>query len=709
MKNYELDTTLLPEVWIAWEKKDGSSIYMNGKDGKRQYSPENWMRIYGRRWNEPDDGKIDVGCHWSSQKLSRIWVRSGSNLVYAYAKYHEDIERLEIAAVQYDTTRGEYAHEWKFAGRRYFIGKDKSCMLEDGTLWRGDGSWSYRTQIYPHHYGCSVKEAIRMIANHLHFNDNFVQEFKKFIGCGCFLIGNGSTVNIDSPWHMSKWYESVQKARSKGKQQQLTDKLTAMPLSDLNWIGEKYPAKQSMSSQYYRLNDVMWCEKVNDDWCVLRLFNRLTDSEMEETWRMYIGKDGTTRIVAPGADGWIPSKQNNRTWGRKYAYLANEEEAKIICPRIKYILSAPRKQLKDYREVDFLVSALRFPEIEQMCKLGCGSSAVNIAQSRTQKADLKELFGGYYNEKEKNFLRKVGMTKPQLDAYMEVNGEYESRDYVYNEWKTALKEMRTIFGNDLTSLDIASFSKYLRACKEYRRFKSHWSGEYIMDIIGLNLDHARFFKNLVRLMGKRSDIFTVVYDAMDAYRGLRADRRLNVNWYFDDVSDAVRVHDTLVALRNLQREEDMAMYNAEAAERQKKEEAKRKKLDETRQIYEYEDDAFIIRLPKTASEIAAEGSTQHICIGGYVSRHSMGDTNLFFLRRKSAPDTPFYAIEMNNSNSIVQIHGFGNRWLGNNPEAIPTVVRWLRKHGIKCSNEILTCKATGYGMIREFVPMPAVD
>ena len=701
MYNYALDTSLLPEVWLTWVNKSGN-VFMNGKNGKRQAHPESWMCFDARRYGEPDDGKVVCGCYWSTQNKPRILVKSGSNLLYAYAKYHEDIERLEVAVVKYDTTRGEYEHEWKFAGERYFIGKDKSCRLCDGSVYLIGV-----TKMFDGHPVYSTRGALRL-STRQNFNDNFVAEFKKFIGDNSFLIGNGSSVAIESPWHISKWYESVQRTRSKGKQQKLTDKLTAMPLSDLSWIGLKYPIKQSSSSQYYPMRDLVYCEKVNDDWCVLRSFKRLADNDVKEAWRMYICKDGATRIVSRSQNGWIPSKQNRGWYGRIYSYLVNEDDAKIICPRIKYILDAPRGKQKDYKEIDFLITALRFPEIEQMCKLGCANSATSIAESNTPKADLKELFGGYYNDKEKNFLRKIGMTKPQLDAYMELNGEYEQRGYVYYEWKTALLNMRKMFGNDLSSLDVESFCKYLRACKEWRIFRSY-NNSLLMDRCNLELDNARFFRNLVRLMGKRNDIFTLVHDAMEAYSNLRNDRRFNVDWYFDDVSDAVRVHDALVELRNAQYAEDRARYSLQEAERQKKEEAKRKKLDETRKVYEYEDENFIIRLPKTANEIVYEGTAQHICIGGYVSRHSVGDTNLFFLRRKSQPDTPFYAIEMNNSNSIVQIHGFGNRWLGNNPEAIPTVIRWLRKHGIKCDNSILTCKATGYGMSREFVPMPVID
>jgi hypothetical protein len=441
---------------------------------------------------------------------------------------------------------------------------------------------------------------------------------------------------------------------------------------------------------------------------VLREFRRNDDDTLSEKLRIYIGDDGVTRIASKGTDdNWVPASRRISCWYNSYSYLANKEEAMEKCPRIKYIMKA--RNVEDHqKEVDFLVNALRFPEIEQMCKLGCGCSAQRIAISNTSKADLKNLFGGYYNDKEKNFLRKIGMTKPQLDVYMRFQGEHENIGYSDREYIAALLYMREMFGNDLSYLDVDSFAKYLSAHKEFRRFRT-WGGRFIIDDANLNLDKVRFFKNLVRLREKHENIFTIVADTMEAYRCLEVARRINVDWYFDNVSDAVRAHDVLVELRRIQDAERRALWNMQAAERRKKEEEKRKKLDKERQIYEYEDDQFVIRLPKDATEIAQEGSTQHICIGSYVSRHSMGDTNLFFLRRKSEPDTPFYAIEMNNSKNIIQIHGFGNRWLGNNPEAIPTVVRWLRKHGIKCSDAMLTCAATGYGQTNNYVAMPVVD
>jgi hypothetical protein len=224
----------------------------------------------------------------------------------------------------------------------------------------------------------------------------------------------------------------------------------------------------------------------------------------------------------------------------------------------------------------------------------------------------------------------------------------------------------------------------------------------------LGLDYQRFVKNVVRLGEKHSNIYAVIRDTIRQYNRLNNGTRPEIDWYFDDYSDAVRAHDSTMELFRVQEEERRALWNMADAERRKKEEEKRIKMDEKRKKYEYEDDDYIIRLPKDGTEIVSEGSKQRICIGGYVSSHALGNTNLFFIRKKSAPDVPFYAIEMKND-IVNQIHGYCNKWLGCNPEVIPTVVRWLRKNGIKCSEKILTCTATGYGATNNYVPMPVVD
>ena len=85
------------------------------------------------------------------------------------------------------------------------------------------------------------------------------------------------------------------------------------------------------------------------------------------------------------------------------------------------------------------------------------------------------------------------------------------------------------------------------------------------------------------------------------------------------------------------------------------------------------------------------------CVGGYLERHGRGDTNILFLRNKAFPSTPFYTIEVDNSGYVVQIHGKCNRWLGNDPEAIAFVNKWIKKRQLRCEEYKLLNTGSGYG------------
>ena len=412
---------------------------------------------------------------------------------------------------------------------------------------------------------------------------------------------------------------------------------------------------------------------------------------------MYLHDDGTNRITSPSPVGWVPTQQY-REYSSYYQFV-NKAEAMEKCNRLKYILPL-FDDIDQYNIKSYLMTTLRFPEIEQIMKMGYKKVGRDLATSNTPQADMKRLFCGVFNEKETTIIRKSGLNKHQFAVYMtDRNSETAWRSYASD----ALKEVKKIFGDEFNSLDKATFDEFYYEYKKICRVT--WRG---LDTPN-GTDAKRFIKNTIRLGKKHENAYSIINDTYHMWVQLTMDTQPAIDWLFDDYSDLVRAHDAIMELKRIQDAERRARWDAEAAERLKKQEEKRVKLDKERKVYEYEDDNFIIRLPLDGKEIVREGNLQHICIGGYVERHSLGNTNLFFLRKKSEPDVPFYAIEMNNGKSIVQIHGFGNKWLGNNPEAIPTVVRWLRKNGISCSKEILTCTSTGYGRNAQYVQMPQVD
>ena len=690
MKNYKIDRTLLPEVWLTWTSSNGR-VWMN-PNGKRQKHPESWMRYDNERdinrYSRTQDGRTPFGSSWATRHQNRLLVNAGAKLYYTYVKYHKDIDRLELALVQYDTTRGDHKHEWRYVADRMFFGRDKSVVDENGVTCSG-------VVPKPGYYPQEIRNAIQIIVR-CNASPKWLDEFHKFLGANYFVMGNGTTEAVTELWHITKWYMTTQKARSTGKTQKLVDKLVETPLGSIEGLAYKYPPKLHATSIYYGdeyTSNILYFEPINDEWGVLRALIRNNEGDFDEGWRVYLGADGSNVFATLSGKEWVSASQH-RSWdfNRKY-YFANMSEATEKCNRIKYIASTLEKD----DGVSILLNTLRFPAIEQLHKIGCPRIAKIIARSSSPKATIKEMFADHYNEKEKSVLRQFSMTKHQLEAYDNAVG---AMNYDYGR---VLRMLREALGDDLSHVDNATYDKYINVFREI--CTNYWGLRSIDD---LGTDKPKFWKRIVHLYDRYPRVMDTVRDTVSTYNQLVFPRP-EVNWIFDDYSDLTRLHDALVALLNEQRRDRQRYYDMQEAERRKADEARRQKIDEERKHYEYEDENFIIRLPKNVYEILSEGTKQNICIGGYTTSHSRGETNLFFLRRKNDADTPFYAIEMSNNKVIKQIHGFGNKWLGNNPEAIPTVVRWLRKHGIKCDNTILTCTARGYTSNYNYIPMPIVD
>ena len=91
---------------------------------------------------------------------------------------------------------------------------------------------------------------------------------------------------------------------------------------------------------------------------------------------------------------------------------------------------------------------------------------------------------------------------------------------------------------------------------------------------------------------------------------------------------------------------------------------------DVRKIFEFETDELILRQPQCPDEIIEEGKALHHCVGSYASRHSQGKTNIFFIRKKSDPITPYYTIEVSNTYHIVQCYGYKNNKNCEKPDEI---------------------------------------
>ena len=149
-----------------------------------------------------------------------------------------------------------------------------------------------------------------------------------------------------------------------------------------------------------------------------------------------------------------------------------------------------------------------------------------------------------------------------------------------------------------------------------------------------------------RYIGRHNYVETIWRDYLDMAVKLNFDMKDRVVLMPKNLREA---HDRAVGLTSL-------IKAREIAESSKK----RKKLLNT--LYNWSDGEILIRPPKDAAEIVAEGQILHHCVGGYAARHNDGKTTILFVRRCSAPDVPLYTMELDAIKlwELKQIHGFIN-------------------------------------------------
>jgi hypothetical protein len=340
-----------------------------------------------------------------------------------------------------------------------------------------------------------------------------------------------------------------------------------------------------------------------------------------------------------------------------------------------------------YKHLYNIVSAMKSPEIEQLANMQMYSIAYYLYGSNNMNGSIQDIFG--IPNKKSSLLAKYDINRKQLEY---LNSEIFYLDESRNRYRFGIRDIKTFFNvSSIASLDYDTFVKYYEFVS-----KLDWSARHCFPEIPEDVRQ----KVMIRLsnMQAKHDAATQIFcDMFYNYRNLNQANRPNVDVYnIKSYSELVRLHDTCLELKRLQDEEVRRIWNMKEAERQALLEKKMEKLDKERSKLNYSDADFTIRLPEKLSEIVNEGSSLRHCVAGYTNNHAQGYTTIMFLRRNDDPTTSFYTIEIGTDNVIKQIHGFGNKWLGNNPEAIPTVMRWLRENNLRCTDQILLSTAKGY-------------
>ena len=338
----------------------------------------------------------------------------------------------------------------------------------------------------------------------------------------------------------------------------------------------------------------------------------------------------------------------------------------------------------------FVVRYLSHPVVHQLLQIQSEAARQEMYKNR---GDIEQFYGKIPN-RGKTMYAKLGVNKYQF--------RHTGSVIVYMKWlldKTNISHMddatwdkccAAFDGESINQYNDSDIIKYLKG-----------RGEFSIDrwIKICQLDKSyRNPNSYYRNSGSVKQLYKDYYRSLDAM----SEFGIDISAYpllFNDQAQLQRYHDEAA--------------RAVSAVRNKAQDEKFEILFEKRQKMLEDDGKHMITMPKCSSDLVEEGSHLHHCVGGYVNSVANGNTAIYFLRQSDAPDTPWLTVEVSNK-QCRQIHGACNAWMGSSDEyfaAVPFLVWWFDKHGIECSDNLLTNMATGYGQSsnRRAMPTEAIE
>lgn len=115
-----------------------------------------------------------------------------------------------------------------------------------------------------------------------------------------------------------------------------------------------------------------------------------------------------------------------------------------------------------------------------------------------------------------------------------------------------------------------------------------------------------------------------------------------------------------------------------AFEKNKADREKFQKAVEKLEKFAWSEGEFFIRPAREQMELTAEGKALHHCVGGYIKRMAEGETAIFFLRKVSEPDKPFYTLELQKKR-VIQCRTEHNASYDRKPDVKKFVDMWMEK------------------------------
>lgn len=717
-----------PDITVYWQQKANGKAFHLLRGEYEIIQHNDTIRQYRK----------GVTSHYNVSNIQShtIVVGSGKDAKVAYAKYYPEFEMLMLGVMTINTRKIPEEKRNYFFVERYFLFKNCPAPFDVN----GDIAFKSKGgKFYSLGFVNFLQHDLYKAVFHFYFSQA-IEEFTRK-GCNPRIKWTQWT-----PYTFADYYKVMYPRTSSKSSADISEIVNSLPTVNLNELRQLYPkkaidVKNSWNNEYHtEYKDTIWTFNIlNDNYCVIRQFGGYF--EFEEQSRILIDNKGKVTIFKPntilnGSVVFRVSSSSDIGIPADNVCFFRGFEDMFKFKRLFYISSIINDSdimTKTNSLILRIIYTLRCPTIEQFYKAGYKYIA-NYLMSVSAKSDVEHLFGYKKYSKSASIYELSGMNKYQLKLvdkmFEEKKKNPNSPTYIYGGLtytpRCVIETVRFVAGvKNLSSItdkdsdfyfsmakrmnnvhsdyhDFLHFVEANNSVYTYYRIKNGWrcmnKERRIKPLTPEQNEKDR--KNLLKLIrlqektdkkGLDEDVFKIFSDTLNLFKQISNANRPDIDLYTcKDVNELHRYHNMLIEINITDKE----ARNKEEQERLNKLAAKL--YDQRKEKFEYADDNFSIVVPKEMNKITKEGVYLHHCVGGYISRVAEGRTNILFLRKNEEIDIPFFTIEVNNHNEIIQIHGLYNRWLGNEPDAVKFVIDWIHEKGIKCPVNIVLNKGQGY-------------
>lgn len=292
---------------------------------------------------------------------------------------------------------------------------------------------------------------------------------------------------------------------------------------------------------------------------------------------------------------------------------------------------------------DLLTEPLRHPQLEFLAKLKLYNLTAGLINHNAYEQSLNLTAKG---------MQVIGVEKNDLKVLQQINPDLGELQIFRATRKYGLPTVKEIIGwtrenKDITTAQIGRILRYTTPHRAIRYISEQGERVIKEEIVKPrnSWESARFQYMEI------SDVCQAWLDYLDNCRRLRYDLK---NEFVLFPLHLTQAHDETnkLVLKN-----EKKFRNQDIADQQ----------EEYDRIYRWQTKAFLIRAPKNADEIIAEGQKLHHCVGSYVDKVAARETVILFIRKVKEPEKPFCTLEF--------LHGHVNQCYGHHDTKIPPEVQ----------------------------------